>query len=127
MPRLEKNTFNCIIMPYWAGDNLTALDLVKVNILEYNIVDRYYGFPTYPFTLRTYSDIKTVIKKRGVDLTYSVISNKGRANGTNVYACTEGDPLPLIEELLNKRYKLGWSIKKDKKGSKVFYDYGLQP
>ncbi len=116
-------------MPYWVGNDITDLELVRVNTLEYIIRDdiEYGRSPAYPFTTYIYSEVKTVVKKKGVDLSYSVISRKGRRGGTNVYACSEGDPLPLLEDLLNKRYKMGWSIKEDKPGSKVFYDHGLQP
>lgn len=126
MPRLHKNTFDCIILPFWV-DIDTKLEGVVVNTLEYIIEDEDYvrNQLRTPFHLHIYSLTKRVIKKKGVDLTYSVISKKGRYNGTNVYACIEGDPLPLVKELLNKRYKAGWSIKEDMSGRKMFYDHSI--
>jgi hypothetical protein len=124
VPRLHKNTFECVVLPFWIN---TELETVVVNTLEYVIQDG-----DYPrrqgqtlFYIHIYSSTKRVIKKKGVDLSYAVISRKGRYEGTNVYACIEGDPLPIVEELLNKRYKAGWSIKEDRPNCKMFYDHSL--
>lgn len=127
MPRLHKNTWDCVVLPWWVDPD-TELEIVTVNTLEYVIRDDYYkAYGTNPVDIYVQSSKRRALKKKGVDLTYRVISPKGRQGGTDVYACTEGDPLPLVEALLNKRYKMGWEIKEDKHKSKVFYDYGIQP
>lgn len=97
--------------------------MVKVNTLEYIIADRNYRVHgSHPHRLYICSEIKRVLKRRDIDLTYSVISKK-TANETNVYACSEGDPFPLIEKLLNKKYKAGWSVGLM---DTVFYDHSIQ-